>query len=645
MTSSRTGPIAELVSRREGGTVTSLSSTGGANGTATVFAGTLTGVFRSDDAGRNWSRTSMQLRSLFVDAVAASPNFAVDRTVVAGTTDAGLHISYDGGGRWRRQEFWGQHPSVSAVAFSYAYETDETITAATHGRGVYVSDNGGQSWNGYGSEIETAEVMTLAVAVHDADLLLAGLAGGGVMRSADRARSWVLVTGIPPEATVSSIALSPSGVGDGLALAGTEAHGLYVSRDYGLNWDAVTGIPASSPVNALVVLPQGIIIVASENSLWRSRDEGESWARLTIQGMCSAPFLALEVAGHGTVLAGMAGSGVIRSDDWGETWVLSNSGLASQPLLDVELSPTYGDDHIVLAASPSEGVLVSRNGGRAWETTTAGLPSPTVKRLAMSPAFPDDGLVLALSDDAIVRSADGGSTWARATNIPGDAPILSMAFSPVFADDRMIVLGGYGGMVLISDDGGTSWARVNDSFGGAAVVDLAFSPLFSENETILAGTTGHGRVAVYRSADCGVSWSRYVDHEGAYRWASIAVPDADDPDEEFFCLATGSHVLRPSGTVDGHWVAIMPWDGETAVRAVLASMDFANDSTLYAATSVGLLRSSDRGRIWKPLVTALEGMPIETVAVARNGDGDQELFAATIGGEVWCIHNPSAVSL
>ena len=80
-------------------------------------------------------------------------------------------------------------------------------------------------------------------------------------------------------------------------------------------------------------------------------------------------------------------------------------------------------------------------------------------------------------------------------------------------------------------------------------------------------------------------------------------------------------MLRPSGTVVGHWNALYPSSLETAIRSVVASLDFADDNTLFVATSAGLLRSSDRGRLWYPLIAELDGVPIESVAVARDAGG------------------------
>lgn len=638
-------PVARRLSAREGGTVTSLSSVVGADGETTVFAGTLTGVFRSDDAGRTWAPTSA-LRSPFIEAVAVSPDFGNDQTAVAGTTDSGLHMTYDGGERWERRMFWGEHPTVTALAFSPFYADDETIAAGTDGRGVYISDNRGGSWNGYGPELADAQITALAVAPHSADVMFAGAVEGGIMRSVDQARSWSAGSGLPDDATVLSIAVSPMFLDDGLALAGTEAYGLYRTQDHGTTWDAVDDVPPNHPINAVTVVggADGAAIAVAGNTLWRSSDDGATWKRVRLRGARSASLLALTAAGDGIVLAGVNGAGVIRSVNGGQKWAASSNGLTSLPVLVLRPSPDFARDGVILAGSATDGVLVSRDGGRQWTEVTRGFPEPTVVGLAVSPAFADDGIAFALSADFLIGTADAGETWDLVYSVPAASPVLAAAFSPTFAEDGVIALGCYGGRLLMSSDAGESWTAVAERFRGSAVVEVTFSPRFAENGTILAATAGEGVIAVYRSTDRGASWSRYVQQEGAYHWASLTVPDAEPADgEEFFCLATGPHVLRPSGTVVGHWNALYPSSLETAIRTVVASLDFADDNTLFVGTSAGLLRSSDRGRLWYPLVAELDGTPIESVAVTRDAAGSQVLLVATIHGEVWRVDDPAAV--
>ena len=439
--------------------------------------------------------------------------------------------------------------------------------------------------------------------------------------------------------------MSPTFGNDGLVLAGTEAHGLYRSQDHGTTWNAVDEVPSNSPINAVTVLGgvDRAAIAISGNTLWRSQDDGATWHRVRLRGARSESLLALATAGDGVVLAGVNVAGLIRSANGGETWAPSSTGFASLPLLDLRPSPDFARDGVILAGSANDGVLISRDGGQHWSEVTKGLPEPTVVGLALSPAFADDGIALALSADMLLRTSDAGATWEPVNGVSPDLPVMAAAFSPAFADDGLIALGGYGGYVLTSSDAGKTWNAADERFRGSAVVELAFSPRFAANGTMLAATTGEGLVAVYRSTDRGASWSRYVQQEGAYHWASLTIPDAEPADgEEFFCLATGPHVLRPSGTVVGHWNALYPHGMETAIRSVVASLEFADDDTLFVATSAGLLRSSDRGRLWYPLLDELYGVPIESVAVARAAAGGQVLLVATIHGEVWRVDDPAA---
>ena len=418
--------------------------------------------------------------------------------------------------------------------------------------------------------------------------------------------------------------------------------GSIVPLDHGTTWHYLEEFPDNRPVNA-VTLDAGAFLAISGNQVWRSNDGGDEWMRLRLSGANRASLLALASAGDGVVLAGVDGTGVIRSEDDGWVWASSSEGLTSQPLLDLKPSPDFAGDGVILAGSATEGVLISRDGGRQWSAATEGLPSATVTSLALSPGFARDGTALALSADTLLRTTDAGQTWAPVDGVPGDLPVMAAAFSPTFAEDGLIALGGYGGVLLTSRDAGETWEPTAEHFQGAAVVNVAFSPRFAENGTILAGVTGGGVVAVYRSTDRGATWSRYVQQEGAYHWASLTVPDAEPADgEEFFCLATGPHVLRPSGTVVGHWNALYPATVETAIRSVVASLDFADDNTLFVGTSAGLLRSCDRGRLWYPLIAELEGVPIESVAAARDAAGGQVMFVATINGEVWRVDDPAA---
>jgi len=87
----------ERVGGREGGTVSALAASPGPSRERIVWAGTMSGVFLSRDSGRTWEISNVGLTSPYVQAVAASPNFARDRQVFSAAVNAGAFRSFTAG--------------------------------------------------------------------------------------------------------------------------------------------------------------------------------------------------------------------------------------------------------------------------------------------------------------------------------------------------------------------------------------------------------------------------------------------------------------------------------------------------------------------------------------------------------------------
>jgi hypothetical protein len=123
----------QAVGGREGGTVTSLAMSPDFPADGVVFAGTLAGLHRSTDGGKTWAGSGSGLRSPFIEAVAVSPAFSRDHTVVAGARNAGMWMSVDGGDSWYELQIWGNRLSVTAAALSPDYASDSTMLVGTEG--------------------------------------------------------------------------------------------------------------------------------------------------------------------------------------------------------------------------------------------------------------------------------------------------------------------------------------------------------------------------------------------------------------------------------------------------------------------------------------------------------------------------------
>lgn len=155
------------------------------------------GVWKSTNRGREWQRLEFPEKDVF--SLAVSP---VDGAVYAGTEPSKLFVSRDQGQSWRELKALQEIPSKPTWSFPP------------------------RPW--------TSHVRSIAPSPHDAQLLLAGIELGGVMRSEDGGEAW---SDHPPNAQpdVHTLAWHPTVPGRAYEAGGV---GAAWSVDDGLTWQA-----------------------------------------------------------------------------------------------------------------------------------------------------------------------------------------------------------------------------------------------------------------------------------------------------------------------------------------------------------------------------------------------------------------------
>ena len=270
------------------------------------------------------------------------------------------------------------------------------------------------------------------------------------------------------------------------------------SDDLGVTWRCLPGSPRYPPGG-----PRGV------REVWRFGEPG------------SAPGSRL--------YAGVADAGLFTSVDEGESWTLV-TGLDSHPTRPFwDIPATAGCLHsiVVHPADPRRiwvgvagaGVFGSDDGGLTWEPRNTGLP----------PAPPDHPC------PAVGRHVHKLALDPRPPY-------------PLYLQHR--------GSVSVSTDGGRSWQPVAGSLPGAfgfpLVVDrrgtLYVAPLAGPGQRTMPG----GRLALYRSADGGASWTECRTglpetprHVSVLR-DSISVDDRD-PVGVYFGTTSGELFASPDG--------------------------------------------------------------------------------------------------
>ena len=207
---------------------------------------------------------------------------------------------------------------------------------------------------------------------------------------------------------------------------------------------------------------------------------------------------------EGTVYLDPARGALLRSHDWGDTWVPAG--------------PTYGNRDGSVAIDPldpdtlfagAQDLLKSTDGGATWTVSQDGLlPGRWIQTLEGSASDPD--LLMAGTTTGVFRSADGGASWIRASDGLPPLEVTALAVHPIdpgIAFAGVDVGDGFARSPLFRTlDGGASWRPIRGEIPReTAISELQFDPLHP-NRVYAATSRG-----VLRSRDGGVSWDLRAD--------------------------------------------------------------------------------------------------------------------------------------
>jgi photosystem II stability/assembly factor-like uncharacterized protein len=311
---------------------------------------------RLDEAGEAWT-VELSLMGSGAQCLAAAP--ADPNAVFVGLREGGVRRSVDGGQSWTDCEL--PEPGVFSLAVS---SVDGAVYAGTEPSRLFRSDDGGGSWRELEALLDlpsrpnwsfpprpwTSHVRWIAPSPHDANVLLAGIELGGLMRSSDGGKTWQdHRPGAQPD--VHSLAWHPRTegcayeAGGGGAAFSTDAGETWQPADEGRDrnytwsvtvdpddadrwyvsastgpfaahgrrdpqariyrrrngepWQPLTGgLPEPLPAlpYALLATDGRLFAGLANGQLWESRDRGDSWTAMRLEGDALPALLALAPA-------------------------------------------------------------------------------------------------------------------------------------------------------------------------------------------------------------------------------------------------------------------------------------------------------------------------------------------------------------
>jgi photosystem II stability/assembly factor-like uncharacterized protein len=149
-------------------------------------------------------------------------------------------------------------------------------------------------------------------------------------------------------------------------------------------------------------------------------------------------------------------------------------------------------------------------------------------------------------------------------------------------------------------------------------------------------------------------WERLAEREGGTVTALASARDGDGRGVLFAATAVG---IRRSTDGGQSWIAEDAGQGAPFVTALAPSVNFAKDQTLFIGTADGCYRSTDAGRNWHPVLTGGRIFGLSITPGGGRGGGDEDtgsLFVGTEsdgiirtddGGRNWGHANPGLLDL
>jgi hypothetical protein len=132
----------------------------------------------------------------------------------------------------------------------------------------------------------------------------------------------------------------------------------------------------SRRLTSLVAGPNGNIYLGSQDGVFKSTNEGESWSPVN-SGLYVTAIDDLEISPEGHLYAGAGYGGVYRSTNGGAHWTFR--GLGGKYVQGIKCA-----GRSVFVATWGDGVFHTTNGGQAWTAINEGLTDLYVASLATS---------------------------------------------------------------------------------------------------------------------------------------------------------------------------------------------------------------------------------------------------------------------
>ncbi len=517
---------------------------------------------------------------------------------------------------------------------------------------------GAQVWKPIGPP--GGDVRALAADPSRPPRIFLGTADGHIFGSEDSGAHWTLLGRASSrlDAVITAIVVDPRNgnvlFASSWARDTAAGGGVFRSDDGGRTWSGA-GL-AGQAVRALAMAPSDpdVLVAGTLDGVYRSLDASRSWERISPEHheeLRNLDSLAIDPRDPQTIYAGTFHL-PWKTADGGRTWHPIHEGMIDDSDV-MSLLIDEGNSRLIYASACS-GIYRSDDSAAQWRKIQ-GIPYTARRTYAIAQDPKRPASVYAATSEGLWKTADGGLTWRRTT------PESWVVNTVVVAEGNpgRVLIGTEELGVLASADGGEHFQDANAGFEHRQILALG---LDAKQPGRVLVVLAHAPEPILATEDDGQSWSPlgpglraeqalrvYAAPDGAW-WASLARGGLMRYD-------AGKKAWKKAGTVAGEAAdakaPVSPSGRKSAGKALLGPrplLDVVTDMAFssnewYAATSNGLLVSTDRGTTWalKP-VGPMSSLPVQSVRVSSNGQrirvvSLRGLVFSEDGGNSWTWHD------
>ena len=429
-----------------------------ASGSGTLFAITsgasddrLLGVWKSTDAGVNWTQTSHPEESSGTTGSSVCKQCFYNLDIAVYPTDANvvyalaieLFRSLDGGATWSQISNGYVGPPyklhVDQHAFAFVPGNSSAFFVGNDG-GIYKTTDSGDNFSPLNQTLAITQFFRGALHPTSSTTVLGGSQDNGTL-SYSGTLAWREVVGgdggyaAIDFSTPTRVYATVQGLSIHRSLTGPT--GTYASAQSGI---AEATTEKRQFIAPLVMSPSSsLVLYAGTTRVYRTDNGADSWQSISPvlslknESDCAVMAIAEAPSASATVYAGTGSTSTCKATAWvtsngGTNWTNVSSGLPDRAITSIAVDPTDANRaYLAVSGFDTGHIWLTTTGGQAWTNISGSLPNAPINAVVVNPRDPK--LIYVGTDTGVYRSTDAGTTWAIYNSGIPNAVINDLVFN------------------------------------------------------------------------------------------------------------------------------------------------------------------------------------------------------------------------